>query len=421
MHILEQFLTIVLRGLVFTFLAVILTACSGGNSSDSSSASSDGSASSSSSAGNDQNSLPSINLAANSISVNVGAGTAENINTPYVSVTICQPGTNICKTVDNILLDTGSTGLRVLASAITSLRLNQVVVNNAPILECASFISGTAWGPVKLADVKMSAEVASSIPIQILADPSYSAIPSSCGGSQYTQISNTLKTNGILGISLFVNDNQSYFNCVPSTLNNCRISLSLTPNLQVQNPVATFPVDNNGVIIKLPAVDATGSNLVTGSLTFGIDTQTNNSSAGSYIIPTSSSGYFTTIFNNTTFINSFIDSGSNGLYFPSGNLSSVLVTCSSVFLAGFYCPAYTQFYLAALTLKNNVQGNVSFSAANAKALFANGNYAYNNITGQIGGNSFIWGLPFFFGRSVYIGITDRTSRAGIGPYYAYTN
>ena len=104
-----------LRGLVIAFFTVILVACGGGSSSSSSSS-------------NDQSSLPSINLAANSISINVGAGTARNVNTPYVSVTICQPGTNICKTVDNILLDTGSTGLRVLASTITSLQLPQVVV-----------------------------------------------------------------------------------------------------------------------------------------------------------------------------------------------------------------------------------------------------------------------------------------------------
>ena len=407
--VVREFLSVVLRGIAFPFLAAILVACSGGSTS------------SSSSSGSDQSSLPSINLAANSISVNVGAGTAKNINTPYVSVTICQPGTNICKTVDNILLDTGSTGLRVLASTITSLQLSPVVVNNASIFECASFISGTGWGPVKLADVKMSSEVASSIPIQILADPSYSTIPSACGGSLDTQISTTLKTNGILGIGLFVNDSQSYFNCVPTTFSNCRISLSLTPNLQVQNPVAAFPVDNNGVILKLPAVGASGSKLVTGSLTFGIDTQANNASTGSYVIPTSSSGYFTTIFNNTTFINSFIDSGSNGLYFPSGSLSSILVDCSSASLSGFYCPTTTQSYLAALTLKNSVQGNVSFSAANAKTLVANGNYAYNNITGQIGGNLFDWGLPFFFGRSVYFGITGRSSNAGVGPYYAYTN
>jgi len=390
-----------------TFLLLVLSACGGGGDSSSSSSSSQNST------------LPSINLAANSVSINVGAGPAENANTPYVSVTICQPNTTTCVTVDNILLDTGSTGLRVFASAVSSLQLSAVTQNSAPIIECASFISGSAWGPVKLADVKMSAEVASSISIQILADPSYSSIPSTCGGSQGAQIASSLKTNGILGLGLFVNDSQNYFNCVPTTLNNCRISLN--SSLQVQNPVSAFKVNNNGVIVKLPSVGASGASLATGSLTFGIDTQSNNSSAGSNIIPTDSYGLFTTYFNNTTFTSSFIDSGSNALYFPSGSLSSVLVPCSSSLVEGFYCPSATQSYTASLTLKNNVQATVGFSAANAQTLIATGNYAFSNLTGQIGGSLFDWGLPFFYGRSVYIGITGRSSSAGTGPYYAYTN
>jgi hypothetical protein len=394
-----------MRILVSTFLLFILSACGGGGDSPPTSS---------------QNStLPSINLSPNSVSVNVGAGSAQNSNTLYVSVTICQPNTTICKTVDNIQLDTGSTGLRVLASAVSSLQLNAVTLNSAPIIECATFISGTAWGPVKFADVKMSSEVASSIPIQILADPSYSSIPSNCGGNQGTQISNTLKTNGILGLGLFVNDNQNYFNCVPTAQNNCRVSLN--SSLQVQNPVSAFKVDNNGVIIKLPSVAATGTSLVTGSLIFGIDTQSNNSSAGANIIPTDSNGFFTTYFNNTTYTSSFIDSGSNALFFPAGSLSSVLVPCNSSLVAGFYCPSSTQSYTAALTLKNNVQATVSFSVANAQTLVASGNYAFSYLAGQVGGNLFDWGMPFFYGRSVYFGVTGRSSGAGIGPYYAYTN
>jgi len=395
-----------MRFFATSFLLLVLTACGGGGGDSSSSSSQNAN-------------LPSIYLSPNSVSVNVGSGSAENQNTLYVSVTICQPNTTICKTVDNILLDTGSTGLRVFASAVSSLQLNAATFNSAPIIECASFLSGFAWGPVKLADVKMSAEVASSIPIQILDDPGYSSIPSVCGGSQGTQIAGSLKTNGILGISLFVNDSQNYYNCVPTTLNNCRISLS--SSLQVQNPVSAFKVDNNGVIVKLPTVGASGASLVTGSLTFGIDTQSNNSSSGSNVIPTDSTGNFTTYFNNTTYTSSFIDSGSNGLFFPSGNLSSVLVPCSSSTVVGFYCPSVTQSYTAALTLKNNVKANVSFSVANAQTLVASGNYAFSNIAGQIGGNLFDWGLPFFYGRSVFIGITGRSSSAGTGPYYAYTN
>ena len=400
-----------MRILATTFLLLMLSACGGGGGGDSSS--------SSSASGGFNAVLQSVNLSANSVSVYVGADSSQNANTLYVSVTICQPNTTNCVTVDNVLLDTGSTGLRVLASAVSSLQLNPVTVKSAPIIECASFISGSAWGPVKLADVKMSSELASSIPIQILADPSYSSIPSACGGSQGTEIASTIKTNGILGVGLFVNDSQNYFNCVPTTLNNCRISLS--SSLQVQNPVSAFKVDNNGVIVKLPSVSASGASLVTGSLTFGIDTQSNNSSAGSNVIPTDSYGNFTTYFNNTTYTYSFIDSGSNALFFPSGSLSSVLVPCSSSTVLGFYCPSATQSYTAFLTLKNQVQASVNFSAANAETLVASGNKAFSNLTGQSGINLFNWGLPFFYGRSVYMGITGRSSNAGTGPYYAYTN
>jgi hypothetical protein len=40
-------------------------------------------------------------------------------NEPCTSVTICTPGTRNCQTINNILLDTGSYGLRIFNSVIT--------------------------------------------------------------------------------------------------------------------------------------------------------------------------------------------------------------------------------------------------------------------------------------------------------------
>src|SRR4051794_15179060 len=45
--------------------------------------------------------------------------TRSYINKPCVSVTVCTPGTSTCQTIHDILLDTGSYGLRVFKSVLT--------------------------------------------------------------------------------------------------------------------------------------------------------------------------------------------------------------------------------------------------------------------------------------------------------------
>src|ERR1700690_3643354 len=54
------------------------------------------------------------------IRVNGGpnAQTAASVNQLYTDVTICIPGTSNCQTVSDVLVDTGSTGLRLLASEV---------------------------------------------------------------------------------------------------------------------------------------------------------------------------------------------------------------------------------------------------------------------------------------------------------------
>jgi hypothetical protein len=47
-----------------------------------------------------------------------------------------------------------------------------------------------------------------------------------------------------------------------------------------------------------------------------------------------------------------------------------------------------------------------------------GEYAMPELGAELSG-TFDWGLPFFFGRSVYTAIDGRAAGGSTGPYYAF--
>jgi hypothetical protein len=358
----------------------------------------------------------------------VDAGPGGYVNLLYTSVTICAPGASSnCQTIDHIQVDTGSTGLRVFASVLSpALALpQQKDANGNPLVECTQFADGFSWGPVKVADVRIAGEDASSLPIQIIADPAFATIPSSCssGGPPENDVA-TFGANGLLGVGYFIQDcgtacaqfavPGTYYSCPGSGCTPTRVALAL----QVQHPVAAFGTDNNGIIIRLPPVPAAGAATVSGSLLFGIGTQSNNGLSGATVIGIdATTGNVTTIFNSNTYNNSYIDAGSNGLFFGDGALTS----CSADY-AGFYCPATTQNLTATIRGTNGATSAVNFSVGNAEQLItANPSYfAFNNLAGTASDPSgFAWGLPFFYGRSVYTAIEGRSTPGGSGPYVAF--
>ncbi len=89
------------------------------------------------------------------------------------------------------------------------------------------------------------------------------------------------------------------------------------------NPVANFATDNNGVIVEMPPVSNTGSGSATGTLVFGIGTQSNNKLAASQTFTTDAFGDL----NNSTFngsrLTAFFDSGSNAYFFADSTLAAV--------------------------------------------------------------------------------------------------
>jgi hypothetical protein len=362
----------------------------------------------------------------NVLAITAGGGPAGIANALTASVVLCVPGTSNCGTVGGILVDTGSSGLRVLSSALPpGFNLpRQASASGSPVGECFQFVDGVTWGPVVMADIRLSGEQASAIPMQIIGASNFAPIPASCSATGAPeQTLQTLGANGVLGVGNFIQDcgpactlagssNPGlYFTCSPS---GCQ-SISQGLAQQVQNPVAAFAADNNGVVIELPAIPATGAPGASGAMVFGIGTQSNNGLGAATVIGLNSTGNFTTLINNQRLPISFVDSGSNGLFFLSSAETGMPVCASNP----FYCPASTRSFTATNTGTNGASTSISFSVANANTLFSAGrNFIFNNLAAPNPGH-FDWGLPFFFGRNVFIAFAGRNTPAGPGPYTAY--
>ena len=359
---------------------------------------------------------------ANVLTVTVGgSGVCTNVNQLCTQVTICQPGTSACQTISDILVDTGSIGVRIFGSVLSSPLPQKVESQGHPLGECVSFADGSAlWGAVQLADVVLAGEPAVTVPIHVIAS-TFAGQSSSQNPCNSVVDSDPLVAgfNGILGIGLFTHDcgiiceinsnNNLYFSCVASTCGRIAAPLST----QVQNPVWLLPSDKNGVILTLPNVPAMGAPAFTGSVTFGIGTAANNSPpSGISTFSTDQNGFLTTIYNGTTFAQSIIDTGSNGYFFPD----STLPLCP-MSLQDFYCPPVAANLSATLLGANGRQAGLLFQVANTANLIQTGNAVFNNLGGP--SSTFDWGLPFFLGRVVFVGIEGQFSTLGTGPFYAF--
>ncbi len=348
----------------------------------------------------------------------------------FASVTVCVPGSSNCQTINNVLVDTGSYGLRLLGSQF-SLPLTQSKDSNGdPVDECEAFVSSYNWGPVAVADVQLAGEKASNVPIQVMggfsgvAPP---AVPSACssGGLTEADTQAALGANGVLGIGVFQHDCGAacapgatstpavYFGCPTSGCS----AILLPQQDQVQNPVSLFAQDNNGAIVELPQIAASGALSVNGSVIFGINTQSDNALPSSVtILEADTTGSFATTYNNTNYGGSVLDTGSNANFFLDSTVTG-LPDCTTA--TGFSCPAST----TAETATNYSPvgtGSVTsnWNVANAEQLFTSNNYAFNDLAGPNPG-AFDFGLSFFFGRNIYFGINGTSTGTVAGPFYAY--
>jgi len=346
---------------------------------------------------------------------------------PCVSVTLCNPGSaSTCQTIGDILLDTGSFGLRIFKSVLSpAMSFTQIAAGSGSLAECAQFGGGFAeWGPVQLAGVSLASEPTITVPIQVI-DSTFANINTSststiCPGAEPGPA--TAGFNGILGIGVFSQDcgstcttkvgNGVYYSCTGSTC----IGTTVTLSDQVQNPVALLPVDNNGLIVILPVIPSSGASAANGVLVFGIGTQTNNAASGVTAYATNQVGEIRTTVSGITY-SSIIDSGSNGLFFTPPPASPI-PNCASP-NAGWFCPPSTVSLSATNAAASGLpSGSVAFQIGNFNGLINTSNRVFSTIGGNVPG-IFDWGLPFYFGRNVYVGIEGKVSSLGSGPYVAY--
>jgi hypothetical protein len=368
------------------------------------------------------------------LQVNFGPDNAYGPNGLFTDVTICVSGTSTCQDIQNVLVDTGSYGLRLLSSQVTlTLPVTTDSSGNA-LQECIAFADGSfTFGPVATADIQMAGEKASSVPIQIIS-ATENIGPSTCASGTNSNTVQALGAIGILGIGPFQQDcgaacassspPAQYYLCPNSVCAPATVPLAS----QLQNPVWLFTQDNNGVLISLPSVPAGGAPTASGSIIFGIGTQSNNALGSAQLYTADANGLISTTFNGTTYSDSstppagtVFDTGSQGLYIlDSAALNNIPQCSGNVAPAIFYCPTSTVSFTATNTGTNDTSAQVSSSIANADAIFSSNNAAFNNLAGSNAGAGFDWGLPFFFGRNVFVGIENQNSPTGVaGPYWAF--
>ena len=393
----------------------------------------------------------------------VGPGPAAanygTFNSPYVSLTICQPGTSTCGTIDNVLIDTGSSGLRIFASVLAAAGLNLPVTvdptdSQNTIAECLSFVDGYVWGAVATGKLQLGGETATNLSINVIDDNNSYAptVPTACTTQTVNTSLNSVadfQANGVMGVGVYAQDcgegcatcslasggctssNDIYYSC-NGTSDTCTPT-QVALNKQVVNPVTLFATDNNGVILQFPAFPTHGGALTsTGSLIFGIGTQSNNAIGTAFVLAVDGASFFTSTFNSTAYNSSFIDSGSNA-YFLTDNLK----TCgTSAPENEFYCPTTLQTLMAvnqghlANGILTGTTSPVTFYIGNLNAISdtdfaiddAGGTAATSSGTSTLS-NDVDFGFPFFYGRKVFTAIQDAPygplGSGPTGPYYAY--
>ena len=157
---------------------------------------------------------PTTNVAA--ALVNAGPADVNAVNTLYTSVTLCVPGsTTSCQTIDNIEIDTQSSGLRILAPVLTITLPLKLDGNGNTFAECAQFADSFSWGPLASADLTIAGESAPSLTVQVIGAANFTVPPACAAVGNEEDAVLSFGANGILGVGTPAQDCGA--SCVGST------------------------------------------------------------------------------------------------------------------------------------------------------------------------------------------------------------
>lgn len=346
-----------------------------------------------------------------------------DINRALVSVTVCVPGTSLCETVDNVMVDTGSVGLRLQRSALRHPERFAAMAgpDDHALAECYRFVSSAAWGIVTRVDLRLAAIQASGVPIQIVDEASASygdhPRPDSClKGSKPT-------SNGTLGIAaVSLNDCKDpcfislktprYYEC---TADGCTpVARAVAANFRVVHPIAALPSDNNGYVLDIQPVPESGATAARGTLTLGIGTRRNNALDVNNVVDLAPNGTFTTVWNGQSYPASYFDTGTEEYYFATAPVGAR--ACGS-----HWCATPEAEFSA--TLKGQTtDATANFRVGDSATLVRSGKGAFRNvaIVAHEDSRAFVWGMPFFIGRKVFVKLTEGSNGSG-NAFYAFSN
>jgi hypothetical protein len=410
-----------------------------------------------------------------------GFGGNGGFNSLYVTITVCPHGSSTnCQTIDHIAVDTGSIGLRVLATSASGLLAGTPTITATSadpanpnthvtgiLAECAQFGGGYTWGSVRNVDITFAGtnETALNMPMQVMGD--MEPAPAACVSQSATQYELTgstttngvttanpltfvyLHANGLVGMSVFPQDcggcttaaqppegtgnsaTLAYTVCTDMTGSACTPTTE-AQSQQVANPVPMLARDNNGYLIQMGAIASPGGAVsVAGSMIFGVGTQSNNAlgSAAKYLAnPAYQPGFVTTTYKGVGYPYATFDTGSSLFYFPD---SSIPTCGTTVPYSQIYCPGGANATSATpgitLSLTAQVQNYLSdaspsdvvpFQITNPNVTLASTSWAADNVGGTQVFSDFLWGMPFFYGKTVYFGITSPVNNYA-NPYYAF--